>query len=94
MDNAKRQKSIEVQEAIRDILYHEWDPIGVRNAAPEDEYDSYIGGVYSILSSSRSEDELVEYLSKIEIEAMEINPQSRQHLRAVARKLLALDVKL
>jgi hypothetical protein len=98
MDDAQRNRAREIQGAIRAILYHEWDPIGVRGAAPEDEYDSYIGGVYRILTSSRSEDELVAYLAKAETEDMGLGRSPRQQLwheelKRVAQKLLALKVK-
>ena len=36
---------------IRHVFLHEWDPIGIGNVEgwPEDEYDSYVMPVYSIL---------------------------------------------
>jgi hypothetical protein len=46
-DDQRRAKAI--QESIREILLRDWDPIGV-NDVPEaqDEYDSYVGGVYRL----------------------------------------------
>lgn len=88
----KRDRGSEIQAAIRQVLYRDWDPIGVCDAAPEDEYDTYIRGVYRILASSRSEDALIEYLAARESETMGLEPQSADRLRVVARKLLALDV--
>ena len=98
MDDARRNRAREIQDAIRAILFHEWDPIGVRDATPADEYDSSIGGVYRLLTSSRSEDELTAYLAKAETEDMGLGhpPREdawREHLRRVAQKLLAPDVK-
>jgi hypothetical protein len=54
MTQSKEKRAAEIQDAIRQVLYRDWDPIGVCGVAPEDEYDSYIGGVYRILSTSRS----------------------------------------
>ncbi len=89
MAESKEKRGAEIQDAIRQILYRDWDPTGVCGAAPEDEYDSYIGGVYRILSSSRSEDALIEFL------AVHGSQESApERLRSVAQKLLALDVRL
>ena len=64
--NSKEKRVAEIQDSIRQILYREWDPIGVSGSAPEDEYDSYIGPVYRILSGSRSEQELIDFLFRTE----------------------------
>ena len=102
MDDAQRKRARrrvrEIQDAIRAILFHEWNPIGFGDLLPEDEYDSYIGDVYRILRSSRSEDELTAYLAKAETEDMGLGhppPEDawHEHLRQVVQKLLALDVK-
>ncbi len=73
-------------DAIRQILRHDWNPIGFDDFLPEDEYDSYIGPVYRILAGTRSEDELIDYLRW--------RPATEERLRTIARKLLALNVKL
>jgi hypothetical protein len=96
-DQHERQKSAEIQDAIRKILYHEWDPIGVAGAAPEDEYDSYIAPVYRILVGSRSEQELVEYLHRTARDTIGVAGDTEKHLelaRPIARRLLELDVRL
>jgi hypothetical protein len=62
MSSTRDRRAEEIQDSIRQILYHEWDPIGVAGAAPEDEYDAYIAPVYRILAGSRSEQELCEFL--------------------------------
>lgn len=95
MADSREKRAAEIQDAIRQILYRDWDPIGVCGAAPEDEYDSYIGGVYRILATSRSEQALIEFLSKVESDLLaSSDPASRGRLRSVVKKLLALDVKL
>jgi hypothetical protein len=83
-----------LQSTIGRILYQEWDPIGVSAAAPEDEYDSYIGPVYRILVGNRSEQELIELLFHIERESIGLSCTSPDRLRPVARRLLGLDVNL
>jgi hypothetical protein len=94
MTEPREKKVAEIQDSIRQILYRDWDPIGVSGTAPKDEYDSYIGGVYRILATSRSEEALVEFLSKIESDLASSDPASRARLVSVVNKLLALNVKL
>jgi hypothetical protein len=92
MADPREKRAAEIQDAIRQVLYREWDPIGVYGAGPDDEYDSYIGGVYRILATSRSEEALIEFLSRIESDlACWTSPET---LRSVVEKLLVLNVKL
>jgi 2-dehydro-3-deoxy-L-rhamnonate dehydrogenase (NAD+) len=37
------RRSREIQDRIGRILYEDWDPLGLRGAAPSDEYDSHPG---------------------------------------------------
>ena len=94
MANSKEKRVAEIQDSIRQILYREWDPIGVSGSAPEDEYDSYIGPVYRILSGSRSEQELIDFLFRTERDTIGVSCESPEQLRPVARGLLDLDVSL
>ena len=94
MANSKERRVAEIQDSIRQILYREWDPIGVSGSAPEDEYDSYIGPVYRILSGSRSEQELIDFLFRTERDTIGVSCESPEQLRPVARRLLDLDVSL
>jgi len=94
MSHSRETRAAEIQDAIRQILYRDWDPIGVCGAAPEDEYDSYIGGVYRILSTSRSEEALIRFLAGAFHDLLCSPESAPERLRPVARKLLDLDVRL
>ena len=94
MADSREKRAAEIQDAIRQILYRDWDPIGVCGAAPEDEYDSYIGGVYRILAGSRSEEELVQFLVWTAEDTVGSQEPASARLRQVAHELLALDVRL
>jgi hypothetical protein len=74
-------------------LFDDWDPIGVNDYAPKDEYDAYIGGIYRRLVSGGREDELSEHLRQLEITQME-SPTNATHRRMVAKKLMKLNVRL
>jgi hypothetical protein len=94
MSEFREKRAADIQDAIRQILYREWDPIGVCGAAPEDEYDSYIGGVYRILATSRSEEALIQFLAGAAGNLVGSQESAPDDLRSVARKLMALDVRL
>jgi len=63
----KEKRAAEIQDSIRVILLREWDPIGIKDEPQaQDEYDSYVGRVYCLLSSKSSEDQVVDCLDRIE----------------------------
>ena len=85
----------QIQESIREILLHDWDPIGVQDVPQaHDEYDSYIGGVYRLLAQGANEGEIIEHLWRIENDTIGLPTLDKTKLAPVARKLRALDVKL
>jgi hypothetical protein len=49
---------------LRDLLYREWDPIGVKDLADgsEDEYDAYVGQLGRRLRAGASDEELAALL--------------------------------
>lgn len=93
----RAQRARTIQDAIRRVLLRDWDPIGVSDVEEaQDEYDSYIGGVYRILASGGSEDDIIKYLWHAEIDLGLGGDETRvrNQLRLVAQRLIGLDVKL
>jgi hypothetical protein len=78
-------------ETIRRILLAEWDPIGLKEHCPRDEYDSYAMRVYSHLAAGWSMKEIASYLSEMEFVAMGIGTERRlsYELYPVAEHLLS-----
>jgi hypothetical protein len=66
MTDSRESRAAKIQDSIRQVLYRDRNPIGFGEALPADEYDSYIAPVYRILVGSRSEQELIEFLSSTE----------------------------
>lgn len=67
----REERAREIQESIRHILLHDWDPIGVADEPQaQDEYDSYIGGVYRLLASGASTTQVAEHLARVEHDSM------------------------
>jgi len=80
--------------AIRKILLSDWDPIEVGDVAEaQDEYDSYIPGIYGRLIHRISEQELFDHLSKIQIQQMGLTGDRGKTQQAV-KKLLLLNTQL
>ena len=77
---------------INEILFRDWDPIGV-NGEPqcEDEYESYIGGIYRLVTGGADSVKLAQHLVRLETSTIEVdNPDREERCRRVAEKLLAL----
>ena len=82
-----------IQERVRSVLNEDWDPIGVADAVA-DEYDSYIGLIYSMVRRNASADELAAQLLQIETESMGLSGLPEEQRLEVARRLLTLDLPL
>jgi len=68
-DFLRRAKSY--QDAIREVLMREWDPIGVADVPEaQDEYDSYINQIYGMLIRREPKTKLVDFLWWAENENM------------------------
>ena len=78
-----------IQDQIRSVLNADWDPIGVADVV-DDEYDDYIGPIYSLLAHGASEQALAEHLLAIELERMALGGRPISQLLKVAAKLLQL----
>jgi hypothetical protein len=78
------------QDAIREIVMREWDPIGVAGV-PEahDEYDSYIHQIHGMLIRREPKHKLLDYLWWAETENMGLNG-SRRRTEFVADLLMRL----
>ena len=84
----------EYHHAIKEILLHEWDPIGVsRIPQAHDEYDSYVGEVHSLLIRRASTEKIEELLWWIETEHMGL-AGNRSQTAAIAERLARLPSEL
>jgi len=82
------------QEAIREILFREWDPIGVGDIPKaQDEYDSYIGQIYSLLIRREPVYKMIDYLWWAETEHMGLYG-NRRRTEQVAERLMRLPEEL
>ena len=90
----REHRGREIQQKIGTILYEDWDPLQLRGAAPSDEYDRYIGGVYRLLVSRASCEQVAEHLAELERRAYGDSDATAARNTAAAGKLCKLDVLL
>ena len=92
--NHQARQARGIEEQIRQILLNDWDPIGIREVPEaQDEYDSYVGGVYRLVADGASAVEVAKHLARIEGEQMGL-PSSADVRLSVATKLCGLNVKI
>jgi hypothetical protein len=78
-----------IQNQIREVLNRDWDPIGVADVV-DDEYDGYIGRIYSLLSKHASDKDISGYLLWVEVEQMGLTRTPNDERLRVARNLQGL----
>lgn len=70
---------------VGEILHYVWDPIGVAGTPQaRDEYDGYVGPVFSLLRSGASESELAAHLARIADERMGLPGRAKESLEAAS----------
>lgn len=91
-------RAAQIQQDIGRVLLEEWDPIEVVDEPlARAEYDSYVGGVYRLLASGASAEQIAQHLLRIEMDRLDLHsvPERRlPTLLRVAESLLRLDVGL
>lgn len=91
---SERRRGVEIQDAIRKVLFTQWDPISIRDEGLLDEYDAYIAPLFRILVTTRDENQLIDTLQRIERDEIGMTPSDAAFLKPVANALLDLKVTL
>ncbi|MDB5134240.1 MAG: hypothetical protein JWP37_843 [Mucilaginibacter sp.] len=68
--NLVAAKDFLIYKKIDDILWYDWDPIGVNDMAPRDEYQSYVPRIFRLKKSGADKQEIANLLLKLETETM------------------------
>ena len=85
-----KYESRRIRGEIRRVLLQYWDPIGIQNEPnAQDEYDGYLGGIYELLVSRATNEEIADHLHRIVEERMALHPQTDATERTV-RELRAI----
>ena len=86
----RRSQYDRLYRAVREILFREWDPIGIYAGAPDDEYDSYVPKVCALLMDGADAVKIASRLQDWTTNAMGLTSVDADHSRRVARRLRSL----
>lgn len=87
-----KYESRRIRAEIRRVLMTVWDPIGVRDEPnAQDEYASYLGGVFALLTGGASDDQITEHLFGIVTERMEL-PAKKEDMQSTVSALRQIQL--
>lgn len=72
-DNLTAAKDFLLYKKIDDILWFDWDPIGINDIAPRDEYQGYVPEIFGLVKVKADKQEIANRLYKLETENMGIS---------------------
>jgi hypothetical protein len=78
---------------ISNILWEDWDPIGVNTFAPRDEYESYVEEIADLVEENNNEEKIAEELHRIENETMGMKG-NMENCSRVAEKIVEETKKI
>ena len=84
---------LKLYKGIDDILWEDWDPIGVSGYGLRDEYHAYLPQVFQLALEDAAPAKIAEYLHKVVAESMALPSCLINHL-AVAEKIRKLKLEL
>lgn len=78
-------------ETIREILFFDWDPIGVNdNPLCRGEYDSYAPTILRLLREGADEHKILAHLNRLQRDSMGLPQVDESRDSLVTQKLIAL----
>ena len=84
-------KRKELWEAVKEVLFQEWDPIGINsNPACSDEYDSYVSTIVRLLQAEADEYKIAEHLRNLQRVSMGLRSANEEQDRRIAKRLISL----
>jgi hypothetical protein len=88
-----KYESRRIRVAIRRVLLDVWDPIGVRDEPyAQDEYDSYLGDVFHLLTTGAADTELKKYLNWVSAERMGLRDAPEEVMSDTIRALRNIQI--
>jgi hypothetical protein len=85
----KNEEPTNLYEAIDLILWNDWDPIGINDIAPRDEYQSYTPTMFKLKTSGADRETIAKMLHQIETVTIGVLGNI-DHCRQVADKIINL----
>jgi hypothetical protein len=89
----EKYESRRIRVEIRRVLLDVWDPIGIRGEPnAQDEYDSYIGRIYELLTGDSPDRELSEYLFSVVYDLMGLDGATIGDMDATVNALRKIKI--
>lgn len=85
----KNEEPTNLYEAIDFILWNDWDPIGVNDIAPRDEYQSYTPTIFKLKTTGSDKETIARTLHEIETVTIGVMGDI-EHCRQIANKIVNL----
>jgi hypothetical protein len=85
----KNEEPTNLYETIDLILWKEWDPIGINDIAPRDEYQSYTPAIFKLKTNGADKETIAKTLHEIETVTIGV-VGNIDHCRQVADKIIKL----
>jgi len=85
--NLSAAKEYLIYKKIDDILWFDWDPIGIIDMAPRDEYQGYVPEIYNLKKSGAQRDEIAARLFKLQVDRMGVTGDL-ERLKKIADKII------
>lgn len=85
----KNEEPANLHEAVDFILWNDWDPIGINDIAPRDEYQSYTPTIFKLKTSGADRETIAKTLYEIETVTIGVVGDI-EHCRQVADKIINL----
>lgn len=89
-DNLTSAKDFFLYKKIDDILWFDWDPIGINDTASRDEYQSYVPEIFGLVKAKSDRQEIAKRLHKLETENMGTSGTNENCL-TIADKILKVQ---
>ena len=83
------QEQIKMYKSIDDILWFDWDPIGINKIGIRDEYYSYLPQVYQLKVNGSSKMVIAKYLDDVVTNKMGMESNMKFN-KKIAEKIIAL----
>lgn len=78
---------------IDELLWNKWDPIGMKDVLPRDEYESYVPRIFNLTVKNATAEEIAQELSRIENQTIGVSGDLEK-CRQVARMIVTKKEEL
>ena len=91
MNRRLSKKDLKLYNAVDQIIWKDWDPIGIYDAkdTTRDEYYNYLPKIFEMIKSAKSKEKISDYLFSVETKSMGL-PGNKEKCNIIAQKLLKL----